>query len=755
MKFKYCLAAVAAALLFFSCDKEGKEKTVEPVLSLSTDSLKLSCEAAQPVFTVTSNRSWKIEMPESCDWISADPLAGGEEGKNAVDVQVTLTIAAYNLMDAREYTLYVVPDDPQADLVPLVIVQSGAPASISVSSPNPVDDIANSGADVVIEVLSNTAWTAVVKDGGSASVTLDKTAGSGNGSITATVAENKSLEAVSATVVISAAGCTDIEVVLNQKAADLVPELKAEIPEAGVYVDPSVFSSLGGTRWFSVKSNVPWTAKLGSGTTASGVSLKTSSGTGDLDKFEVTAGPNKDLDNRKAIEIVFEATGIDPVTVSLAQEKGSILAFEFRDQANTEASWPFDQTPATEAGDRGPGQFTVAGYTVAYNAITDCMIESKYGWRIGKGVGGWIQTPAIEGRRLAKVTIADYNVGYAPTITTANDAMTVIKKGGADDLDGPFTRNVPATWTLPETEAGTSYRIVCNADKTMRVMHLVFEYAEPSVPDPTPDPASTEVKLADKGASWYVEPGVLSSIGCNPDKANALHGRRPVYITASKSWTARLGEGTTASGAALSQTSGEAGESVIYVSVGQNTSFDTEKKVVVEVLVEGEQTVSVELTQQPAKILAFEFRTFDRSALCWPFEEAAYTETGHSGSGTYKAGAYTVGYNAAADNMTEDGYGWRIGAGTACYIETPAIAGHKLVKVSIADGNANTNPNIVTTAGEVVSGGAFADRAEGSYVKGGAPGVWTLSDTENGTSYRITPTANKTMRTLHLVLEYE
>ena len=182
MKLKYFLAAITAGLLFFSCDKEGKEKTVEPTLKLSVDSLKLSCEAAQPVFTVTSNRSWKIEMPESCDWISANPLSGGEEGKNAVDVQVTLNVAAYNLMDSREYTLYVVPDDPQADLVPLVIVQSGAPASIALSSPNPVDDIANTGADVVITVLSNTAWTAAVKDGATASVTLDKTGSSGNGS---------------------------------------------------------------------------------------------------------------------------------------------------------------------------------------------------------------------------------------------------------------------------------------------------------------------------------------------------------------------------------------------------------------------------------------------------------------------------------------------------------------------------------------------------------------------------------------------
>ena len=103
--------------------------------------------------------------------------------------------------------------------------------------------------------------------------------------------------------------------------------------------------------------------------------------------------------------------------------------------------------------------------------------------------------------------------------------------------------------------------------------------------------------------------------------------------------------------------------------------------------------------------------------------------------------------------MIESAHGWRLGAGTSCYIETPVIAGHKLVKVSVADGNANTNPHIITTGGEEVSGGAFADKA-GTYSKGSMV-TWTLSGTENGTSYRLAPTANKTMRTLHLVLEYE
>ena len=268
-----------------------------------------------------------------------------------------------------------------------------------------------------------------------------------------------------------------------------------------------------------------------------------------------------------------------------------------------------------------------------------------------------------------------------------------------------------------------------------------------------PAAASIDATLAAKGDNWYVEPGVLPSTGSNPAKANAQHGRRPIYITAKKAWTAQVGAGTTATGVVLSETSGTAGESVLYVSAGPNTDFDNEKKIVVELLAEGEAPVLVELVQQPAKILSFEFRTYDRSAVCWPFEEEAYTETGHSGSGTYTAGNCTVAYNAKTDNMIESAHGWRLTSGSDCYIETPAVTGHKLVKVSIADGNANTNPHIITVSGDEVSGGAFADLS-GTYSKGGVV-TWTLSGTQNGTSYRISPTANKTMRTYHLVLEYE
>ena len=836
MRLKHVFLALLAIASLAACKKEDKPQVKAPVLTVSADTVKLSCEAASPVFTVNSNRAWSIQMPEACDWITPDPLSGGSKSDKETSVEVKLEVAALEGLASRTYTLYVISDDTALDMVPVIVMQDGAPASLSVSSDNPVNDISPEGADVLISVVSNTAWSAAVKEAATATVTLDKTSGSGNGSIKAVVAANSSLNPLTATIVISAAECAGVEVVLNQKKADIIPELKVEIPARTVYTDPALFSSLGGTRWFAVKSNVPWTAKVGSGTTAADVSIATMSGEGNLDKFEVTAGPNRDLDGRKVVEIEFNSDGMEPVKVTLGQEKGSILALEFRDQTNSNSAWPFDQDPGKQ-GEVGPGKYTVGGYEIPYRATVESFQEldaNKGSWRIGKGVGIWVESPVIEGRKLSRVSVADYNTGHFPSINTADDAMTVVMRGAYADLDREQVRDSIVTWTLAGTKVSTPYRLVSNEDKTMRIKYLVFEYAEASAPEPSyltaelasaedisyaggsgsisvssntswtaavkdgataqvnlvnssgtgdgtvtftvaandeetakeavivisaagckdveltvtqvkaPAQASIDASLATKGDSWYVEPGVLSSLGSNSEKANADHGRRPIYITAKKAWTAKVGDETTAAGVRLSQDSGEAGESVLYVSVGQNTDFNTEKKVVVELKAEGEDPVQVELTQKAAKVVTFEFRTFDRSAVCWPFEETAKTD----GEGTYTAGEYTVGYYTTATTGMEANYGWMIGRGTDFYVVTPKVTGHKLVRITMADNNA-TNPKVITADGDEVSGGAAVSNTAGKLF------TWNLSGTEDGVSYRIKPTANKSMRILHLEFEYE
>lgn len=850
MKLKHIIPALAAVtFMALSCVKEKNEEKSTPVLEVDRTSVEVSREATSSSITIKSNRQWSIKTTGNIDWLTIDPVSGGEDGDEVKSSNVSLSITANEIMEKRSCVFYIESKDPELDLVKVSIEQNAGIAMLDVKTAKTVDDIPAEGLQVDIEICSNTAWTVAVKEGATAEVTPDKTSGSGNGTVRVGVAENKLPETKTATVVISAEGCDAVEVVLNQKKADIVPEFKVEIPEKTGYADPGVFSSLGGSRWFAVKSNVPWTAKTGSGNTASDVQILTASGDGNLEKFEIRTGANKDFENRKKVELVFTPAGADPVTVELEQEKGSIMALEFRNQENNEGMWPFAEAPITSSGDTGPGKYSIGGYEILYHASADCMLESQYGWRIGKGVGNWIQSPAIQGYKLSKVTMADYNANASFTphnIISAEDVPVVVKGGASDEYSGTFARNELVTWTLAGTKANTAYRLATTADKTMRLMHVVFEYADSSAPDPnylSAEPASTEevpyaggsvnigitsnadwtakvkdgstasasvnpasghgdgtvtvtlgangdnesksativfsaagckdveiqikqakapavasieASIPEKQSGWYVDPAVFSSVGSKEGSANADNGKRAIILSAKKAWTARVGSATTASGVRLSATSGNAGESTVYVSVGANNDFSSSKKIIVEFLAEGEDPVAVEFTQEAASVLTLEFRAFDNSVRSWPFEEDPFAETGHSGSGSYTLTAgYKVGFNAANDNLVEDAQYlcWRIGTGTDCYIEAPAIPGHKLVKVSLSDYNSNTNPNICNAEVTILAGGKFADLT-GSYSRGNVA-TWTLTDSSVGTAYRIVPTAKKTMRITYLQFVYE
>lgn len=765
MKLKSIFILSLAALALLACKKEPKEDESKPVLEVSQTEISVGADAAAPTFTVTSNRTWKIQMVSQVPWIGIDPSSGGEKTKDAKSVEVTVSVAANDVATPRSCTFYVVSDDPSVEDYYTVTVNQEA---------------------------------------GQAPVTV---------------------------------------------------EFSATIPEKTSYADPAVFSSLGcSSRWFSVHSSAPWTARVAPETTASNVSLVTTSGEGDLEKFEVKVGPNTDKSNRKDIIIEFTPQGGEPYKVTLQQEKGSILTLEFRNQDGSAMVWPFTAEAATEAGDKGPGSFECGGYTFPYYTVADCMMESAYGWRLGTGKGCWIGTPVVEGLALTKITMVDRNSNVNPNIETASG--DILPGGAFNDLVGTYTNNQPVYWNLTGTAPGQSYRIMATEARTIRALYLSFEYSEPSdylsvastsnladVPyagangtigilsnkawtakvkdgstasvslDPVsgsgnatisvkvgansesvaksavivlsaagcPDievpvsqvkaPSALSVELSLPEKVLYSDPGLFPSIGTATDKetkdknGNSVtvtgSGKRKVIVTSSKAWTARVGAATTASGVALSKTSGT-GNDVIEVSVGPNTDFANRKKVVVEVAAEGEDYAKIELEQEKAAIITIESRNFDSTDAAWPFDETPnIIDTENSGTGTSTVAGYSFGWKATTTYMIEVGsstaYGLRLGRGVGDYFAFPAIPGRKLVKVYVLDGNAGGDCHIRTSEGVDVAGGNLDAGGTASYYKNNAKkGVtFNLTGTEANTSYRLEAILNGTIRIRHLELTYE
>lgn len=258
---------------------------------------------------------------------------------------------------------------------------------------------------------------------------------------------------------------------LSQKRAK--PTVSFAFEDRNRYLDPQYFSSLGGKRWGKITCNSSWTAEIDTDlTTAEGVSLETSSGEGNLDVFTVVVGKaNLDFDNTKDIVVRFHMEDDTEGTISFKQQKGSILTFEFMGQDCNAKNWLFEGTNPGSS-NKGQGSFFTPGkeYELSYSATTACYLYSS-GMQCGSGASDYFELPAIEGKRLVRITDTDANGSTKPYICDRN--MNPVKGG---EYNSAFTKHVPFTWNLEETLPGERYRIVSGHTKTQRINTLELEY---------------------------------------------------------------------------------------------------------------------------------------------------------------------------------------------------------------------------------------------------------------------------------------
>ena len=855
MKLRHIFTIALAAFSLAACENEPKEQPVDPVLEVEPAEINVAAAASSTPITITSNCPWTVQMVSGVDWIEVDTPSGGSKTAKAEDTVINVTVTANTGSTSRSCSLYVVSES-SLDPIQITVTQAAVAPSLAVAPAAAIAEIPAAGGEVTFNVTSNTAWAVAVETGATADVTLSKASGNGNASVVATFAASNVTTKLSATIKFTAEKCDPVSFTIEQAAGAEVGTFSIVSPAKAGHVDPEVFNSFGSSpRWFGIESTVAWTARITDETTASGAKLVTTSGTGSLEKFEVSVGQNTDFANRKTVVIEFQPEGLAPVQKILQQEKASILTLEFRSQDNGSMIWPFTVEASTATGDKGPGSFTAAGYTFSYNTVADCMMEAAHGWRLGTGSGCWVQTPAIAGKKLVKVSLADGNsANTTPNIVTTDGA--VVAGGQFTEAAGSFASKGLGTWTLAGTEANKSYRLISVADKTMRILYLSLEYADAAAADPdylsvtsplsvtgisgdggtttisvnsntawtarvkdgatasvslgtasgsgsgsivvtvaaNPDnetkqavivlsaagcsdvevtisqekkPSGLSVELSLPTKAGNCEPGVFPSVGSAADRTatdkngatkNVIgSGKRVVVVATDKSWTARIGDGTTAANAALSKTSGT-GNAQIEVTVGPNTDFANRKKVVVEVAAEGEGYASIEIAQEKAAIVTIECRNLTNKDAAWAFDDAPNAnDTQNSGTGTLHVAGMTFGYNASTTCMVEPGtsYGWRVGRGIGNYIEFPAIAGKKLVKVFVVDGNAGGDCHIQTSAAEPadVEGGNLGS---GKYKSDARSGVtFNLTGTAENTAYRLNAVADGTIRIKHLELTYE
>ncbi len=476
MRLRHYLFVALLALLPLSCIQEGAGYEEEAAITVDSKNVSVSADACRDTILVSANRGWTIMNDTSCEWLSFESMESINLSGLEQTVPIVLIITGNNEFTARETSFQIkgVGCDETVQ-----VHQAGLLPTFSVDSPLIVNDINYLKDTVEISINTNIDWTASVKDGATATVTLLSESGSKSGILKAEVAENTDVTtAKTAVVLISAPGFDPIEVTLNQKKAE--PNIRTVTPVQKAYLDPAVISSMGGMRWFEVKSNVPWTAEVDTQkSTATGITLVTESGDGDLDQFKVkVAGANLDLDNTKKVVINFKYEGQVLCSHELTQEKGSIIAFEFKNQNDSNPSaervWQFadpETAPPSASAGTGEGSFKMAcGIELGYN-VTKAYIAGE-GLYVTSKSTHYLVFPAIAGRKLTKVTI----------VKKETDTKPVIKDGEVNDVEGgafnesTFEKSKRYTYNLSGTVAGANYRLYLGADKTMKLSLIELEY---------------------------------------------------------------------------------------------------------------------------------------------------------------------------------------------------------------------------------------------------------------------------------------
>ena len=332
--------------------------------------------------------------------------------------------------------------------------------------------------EVAVVVTSNRSWSLVptspcnwVEVSQSECINLSKA--TQQTEVVFTVSENLWIEQREAVFDILA-GETAISLVLTQDGYVERNRVKVEVPvNSDRIVNPNVFSSLGGSRSFSVVSNCKWTASVSDETTATGVSISATSGYGDVDGFTVTVdGINTDLDKEKKVVIEFVPEGQPAYKYEMIQQKGSIIAIEARDMDNKKSVWPFVESQLPDGASKGT--LHIGDWAFNYECTNYNKLHASGGWQFGSSSSNYIEFPAIEGRRLSRVTFYDYNDGANPFI--AGRDITIVE--GGEKITYKDKGQTRQEFKLPSTAYGTPYRIYIGTDKTFRFWLLEIEYVK-------------------------------------------------------------------------------------------------------------------------------------------------------------------------------------------------------------------------------------------------------------------------------------
>ncbi len=260
-------------------------------IELSVTKKNIGFEGGSFTIDVKSNISWSVSTNKT--WVTLSKTKG--EGND----NITVTVAPNN--SATKDTAKVVFKTKNVVWANTFIYRDVENINVSPSS----QDVSFLGGEVPINITSNTSWTVSSdKDW----VTFSETQGSGNKTITATVAQNTT----------QAKGVATITVTTKYAKIPVTTKINRDVETISVSPTSYDIPYLGGEVSISVTSNTSWTIS----SDKDWVTLSRTSGTGD-GIIDITVAENTTTKTEIAIVTLTTALGkIDSISIkSLGMEK--------------------------------------------------------------------------------------------------------------------------------------------------------------------------------------------------------------------------------------------------------------------------------------------------------------------------------------------------------------------------------------------------------------------------------------------------
>ncbi|MEI6061000.1 MAG: BACON domain-containing carbohydrate-binding protein, partial [Bacteroidota bacterium] len=203
-------------------------------LAVTPSNQDVSSAAGSALFAVTSNSAWTVTSDQS--WCTVTPSGSGNG-----NITASYTENASGVHRLAHITISVSGLSP----VVVTLTQGISVATLSVTPPN--QSVTAPAGSTNFAVSSGTSWTAVSNQ----TWCTVTPSGSGNGTLTATYAENSGFASRIANITVSASGSSPVLVTVTQEAA---------LPYLAVTPGNQDAGSPAGTTNFSVSSNLSWTA---------------------------------------------------------------------------------------------------------------------------------------------------------------------------------------------------------------------------------------------------------------------------------------------------------------------------------------------------------------------------------------------------------------------------------------------------------------------------------------------------------------